>query len=214
MAGCSCARNGLDTSLKYFESKVAYLHAAPNCLTHDQERHYERGFRCGYVHVAKGRKGCPPAVPPEQYWAHKYQSPSGRQYIGLWYDGYRAGAAAAKCNGLDAYHRVYAVSADCDCQSNCDSTSGPTLPPAHIVKANRLAMGAPAVESWGPAPTAGPTVAPAAPHAVEPGEPVAAPPADDSADADQPLKMPPHIGTPVEEIRVLPAINEEPVAAP
>lgn len=128
VAGCTCTRRGLDTSLKYVEAKAAYEQSCPPCLPHAFQRHFERGWRCGYLSVAKGRRACPPAVPPHQYWTHKYQSAEGRQFIVTWYDGWRAGAATAKSFGVDNCYRVPAICSDCDCRTACLAPATGVLP--------------------------------------------------------------------------------------
>ncbi|MEM9185780.1 MAG: hypothetical protein AAGB00_04715 [Planctomycetota bacterium] len=134
--GCTCSRRALDTSLKYVEAKAAYDHTCAPDLPHSFARHFERGWRCGYLTIAKGGDDCPPAVPPQQYWAHKYQSVEGRQFVVVWYDGWRAGAAAAKSYGVDLCHRVPAIDPcgtcgvrpDCDCRQACRFPTSGVLP--------------------------------------------------------------------------------------
>lgn len=127
-AGCAGSRRAVDTSLKYLESKAAYEQSCPPQLPHTFQRHYERGWRCGYMTVAKGRKPCPPAVPPQQYWSHKYQSAEGRQFIVTWYDGWRAGAECASGFGIDNCYRVPAIHTDCDCRTACNFPTSGVLP--------------------------------------------------------------------------------------
>lgn len=135
-AGCTCTRNTVDTTLKYVEAKAAYDHTCQPDLPLSFLRHYERGWRCGYLTVAKGGDTCPPAVPPQTYWRHKYESVEGRQYVVTWYDGWRAGAATAKSYGADLCHKVPALDPcstcncrpDCDCRTACNYPTGGVLP--------------------------------------------------------------------------------------
>ena len=69
-------------------------------------RHFERGWRQGYYDVTKGGDGCPPSVPPQQYWTVKYQNAEGCRQIATWYNGYRRGVTAARRDGRHLYSGV------------------------------------------------------------------------------------------------------------
>ena len=148
--GCSCSRRTVDTSLKFVEAKAAYAASCQPQLPCAYLKHYELGWRNGYMSVAKGRRACPPALPPQQYWAHKYESPEGRQFVVTWYDGWRAGAKAAKCQRLDDLHRVPAIRSDCDCRSACDCAGSGVLPNPTAVCCSNLTQ---SFEEAGPNPT-------------------------------------------------------------
>ncbi len=54
------------------------------------------GYRAGYVAVASGGSGCPPAIPPRKYWRWQYQTPEGQAQMAAWSSGFPHGAAAAE----------------------------------------------------------------------------------------------------------------------
>lgn len=58
------------------------------------------GFLEGYHDMLQGGDGCLPVVPPRRYWNWKYQSAGGQGAVNDWFEGYRAGVAAAKEDGL------------------------------------------------------------------------------------------------------------------
>jgi hypothetical protein len=61
-----------------------------------QVHDFGEGFRAGYRDVAAGSDGCPPPLPPRNYWSWKYQSPEGQAKIAAWFAGYPHGARAAE----------------------------------------------------------------------------------------------------------------------
>lgn len=61
---------------------------------------FGRGFREGYYDVCNGGNGCPPVIPPRQYWSVKYASPRGHQQTHAWFEGYRYGAVVAEQDGV------------------------------------------------------------------------------------------------------------------
>lgn len=139
--GCTCSRNAVDHTLKFMEAKAAYQESCQPNLPLAYLKHYELGWRCGYKSVSTGRRACPPAVPPQQYWAHQYQSCQGRTFVVTWYDGWRAGAAAAKSCGNDRLYRVPAIHSDCDCQSACCVAGSGTLPRPEAVRNGTITTG-------------------------------------------------------------------------
>ncbi len=68
--------------------------------------HFRDGFVCGYQDVCDGCSGEVPVLPPEKYWSYQYESAEGAQMQNVWFDGYKAGSAAAKADGLDAYNKI------------------------------------------------------------------------------------------------------------
>lgn len=156
--GCTAPRSWLDSTLKHAESHVAYQRSACCDLPYDQARHYERGWRSGYYHVCRGASSCPPVTPPGQYWAHKYQCPEGRHLVGLWYEGYRDGAAAAECEGRKACYRVPCMPAACDCTPACCNPQAGLLPTAESTLAAQVSRGG--VWAPSPSPSDRPTAAP------------------------------------------------------
>lgn len=174
-SGCGTTRRALDTGNKFLEAKAAYAHSPRPNLPFAYERHFERGWRCGYLSVAKGRDTCPPAVPPEEYYGHQYQSPAGRQFVCVWYDGWRAGAAVAKSKGLDVAYRVPAIrNGCCDCRTACSVGGSGVLPLPESVRGSEL--GPPRLP---PPPPTAPVRLPAVPAAAPAAEEIAPlPPAE------------------------------------
>jgi hypothetical protein len=67
---------------------------------------FGEGFRAGYRNVAAGGNGCPPPLPPRNYWSWKYQSPEGQAKIAAWFAGYPYGAAAAEQEGAGNWREI------------------------------------------------------------------------------------------------------------
>jgi hypothetical protein len=67
---------------------------------------FRAGFRAGYASVAAGGNGCPPAVPPRQYWTWKYQTPEGQAKIAAWFSGFPHGARAAEEDQAGEYQNI------------------------------------------------------------------------------------------------------------
>jgi hypothetical protein len=68
--------------------------------------HFGAGFRAGYADVASGGNGCPPALPPRDYWTWKYQTPEGQGMVAAWFAGYPFGAKAAEEDGAGLYQQI------------------------------------------------------------------------------------------------------------
>lgn len=67
---------------------------------------FGEGFRAGYRNVAAGGDGCPPPLPPRNYWNWKHQSPEGQAKIAAWFSGYPYGAAAAEQEGAGNWREI------------------------------------------------------------------------------------------------------------
>lgn len=67
---------------------------------------FREGFIAGYHDVAKGGKGCPPAVPPRRFWSWKYQTAEGQAKVNEWFAGYPYGAKAAEEDGIGNYRDI------------------------------------------------------------------------------------------------------------
>jgi hypothetical protein len=67
---------------------------------------FRDGFIAGYHDVAKGGKGCPPAIPPRRYWSWKYQTAEGQCKVNEWFAGYPYGAKAAEEDGIGNYRDI------------------------------------------------------------------------------------------------------------
>lgn len=64
------------------------------------------GFRAGYQDVASGGNGCPPALPPREFWSWQYQSGEGQAKVAAWFEGYPIGAEAAKEDGAGESQQI------------------------------------------------------------------------------------------------------------
>lgn len=69
-------------------------------------RDFKAGFIDGYVAIAEGKPGCPPIVPPRQYWSWAYQTAEGQAQMAAWYAGYPYGVQAAKDDGFSSWNHV------------------------------------------------------------------------------------------------------------
>ena len=69
--------------------------------------HFERGFIDGYCSVCEGNDGFVPAMPPDEYWGNEYQTGDGAQCVNAWFEGYPAGAAAAKQDKAGKFNDIY-----------------------------------------------------------------------------------------------------------
>ena len=67
---------------------------------------FGEGFRDGYKAVAAGGDGCPPAIPPRQYWSYSYQTPEGQMKVAAWFAGYPYGVQAAREDGAGGYRDI------------------------------------------------------------------------------------------------------------
>lgn len=68
---------------------------------------FKRGFIEGYGDVCCGGDGFVPATAPDSYWGYQYQTPEGAKCVNAWFTAYPLGAAAAKRDGVGAFHEVY-----------------------------------------------------------------------------------------------------------
>ncbi|MEY3176279.1 MAG: hypothetical protein RLZZ436_4193 [Planctomycetota bacterium] len=66
----------------------------------DHPMDFATGFKAGYRNVVGGGQGCQPTLPPRCYWKPCYETPSGREKINAWFDGYSHGALAAHQDGM------------------------------------------------------------------------------------------------------------------
>jgi hypothetical protein len=64
------------------------------------------GFRAGYENVAGGGNGCPPPIPPRDYWSWRYQTPEGQAQVAAWFAGFPYGARAAEEDGAGLYQQI------------------------------------------------------------------------------------------------------------
>ena len=69
--------------------------------------HFQRGYVAGYCSVCRGGEGYVPATPSKDYLGYEYQSEEGAACVNAWFEGYPAGAQAAKNRNLDKYGNIY-----------------------------------------------------------------------------------------------------------
>lgn len=69
--------------------------------------HFRKGYVAGYMDVSRGGSGYVPAVPPSDYMNYEYQSAEGSSCVSAWFEGFPAGAKAAKSRNLDQYANAY-----------------------------------------------------------------------------------------------------------
>ncbi|MEM6688132.1 MAG: hypothetical protein AAF664_01810, partial [Planctomycetota bacterium] len=67
---------------------------------------FKEGFMAGFMAMADGGNPCVPKVAPQEYWGWKYQSPSGRNAVDAWFQGYPYGIAAAESGGINHWSQV------------------------------------------------------------------------------------------------------------
>lgn len=68
---------------------------------------FREGFQAGYVAVANGGDGCPPAFPVIECHNHMWMDRcSEKEKMEAWYDGYEHGAMAAKSEGMADANRI------------------------------------------------------------------------------------------------------------
>jgi hypothetical protein len=61
---------------------------------------YASGFIAGYTdYLTFGGSGDPPPLPPHRYRTPQYETPSGRQAVEAWFEGFRRGTGAAQASG-------------------------------------------------------------------------------------------------------------------
>lgn len=63
-------------------------------------RDFRYGFQQAFLDIANGGSGALPAVPPSRYWTAAYRTTWGHNKAREWFEGYEAGANAAKCSAL------------------------------------------------------------------------------------------------------------------
>jgi len=69
-------------------------------------RDFGAGFRQGYVDVANGEDGCPPPLPPRDYWASGCDTGEGQCRSEAWYAGYPCGVQAAEQDAAGVFRPI------------------------------------------------------------------------------------------------------------
>jgi hypothetical protein len=112
-------------------SQASWRNHRGQYVGHPYVHDFGEGFRAGYVDVASGNNGCPPAVPPRKYWSWRYQSPEGQAKVSAWFEGYAHGARAADEEGIGNWSQLqisYAIKAQY-CDRCIGGEPGPMLVP-------------------------------------------------------------------------------------
>ena len=112
--GCRAIETGrrhfIQGPIKCYRDRVwaerAYNLRYGNC-ERPYSKHFEAGFIDGYSSVCCGGDGFVPAMPPEEYWGNEYQSGDGARCVNSWFEGYPAGAAAAKQDQAGDFNDIY-----------------------------------------------------------------------------------------------------------
>jgi len=110
LSGCALVRDACLQDCLYLkmchESRRAWAVAEPYYADQPCYEHFRRGFKDGYVAVGMGASGCPPTLPPKEYWHPSFRNDEGRTLIAAWYNGYAAGAQAANSIGLRERNQI------------------------------------------------------------------------------------------------------------
>ena len=111
LTGCGAMQANLNEHLihkrNHYDSWVAWRCNRPNYVDCQEYLfHFGKGFRAGYRNIAEGGNGCPPMLPPRDYWGPCYDSAEGQKKVVSWFDGHQHGVAAAAMNGLEGSGRI------------------------------------------------------------------------------------------------------------
>lgn len=92
----------------YWAADAAYHDLADACTGLGCPNSFKDGFRAGYMDIAEGGLGCPPAVPKFGCCNHMWLDHcSEGDKMAAWYDGWELGVIAARGDGMvDAYRMV------------------------------------------------------------------------------------------------------------
>ena len=100
----------VDRQIACYRDRV-WAERAYNLRYGDCERqfgdHFRKGFVAGYCNICDGKDGYVPAMPPQCYWSNEYQCPEGAKCVNAWFEGFPAGAQAAKKDSAGTYRDVY-----------------------------------------------------------------------------------------------------------
>lgn len=183
--GCVGPQRAIEKAVYCHEAKQAYQACGGGCsLDCESARHFERGWRRGYVATALGRAGCAPALPPHPYLGKRYQSPDGQQLTSLWFAGYEEGVAAARRCGRGPQVVTHEVGCQDGCQEGCTVPAPGVLPDAdYVVAIQSASYQVPVVPTAQPADTPVEASVPETIPAAEVGAPSSAP-------ASEPAEVP------------------------
>jgi hypothetical protein len=88
-------------------AKAAWTQSEGACTGMSCPHSFKEGFKTGYIAVANGANGCPPAYPVIGCHNHMWMDRcSESEKMEAWYDGYEVGAMAAKGDGMGDANRI------------------------------------------------------------------------------------------------------------
>ncbi len=93
---------------------------------------FQSGFEAGYLNVAQGGAGSPPALGPARYRSWWYQNESGQLQSRAWMDGYSEGAIHAQQNDAAQWNQIVVSIPRRPPMKQTNSTSLPPPPPMPI----------------------------------------------------------------------------------
>jgi hypothetical protein len=126
--GCVSFQDNEYQVAQEFRAHRAWIFARPDRCSANPRSHFSRGWRRGYADVLMGGDGQCPAVPPQCYWSHKYQTNRGDVAVKDWFSGYSYGAAAAIASGCDHYNSVPLADTFRNCKPSCLSSDDSPYP--------------------------------------------------------------------------------------
>ncbi|MCA9109618.1 MAG: hypothetical protein KDA52_06705 [Planctomycetaceae bacterium] len=110
VSGCAHFYDPVDEALLSLQScmsaKMAWHRNRQEYLDVCYPHHFGKGFRAGYQSVCLGGAGCPPTLPPREYWSVCHQSEAGRTQSVEWFNGFSEGALVAQMDGRDRHHEI------------------------------------------------------------------------------------------------------------
>ncbi len=134
-----------------FAARAAWKNAQGACQGIGCPHSFREGFTSGYIAVANGATGCPPAVPIISCHNHMWMDRcSENDKMAAWYDGYEVGVMAAKADGMVDANRMTTripqpTPVDYSGASQINATGGtagasvdPAIPPSPIAEPTEL----------------------------------------------------------------------------
>jgi hypothetical protein len=94
-SGCASVDDWHFRNVNRLRAKVAWLDTKSQLPEDRIDVHFGRGFKDGYFDVSTGASNTLPAVPPNRYWAARYQTAEGRCCVENYFAGWQCGANAA-----------------------------------------------------------------------------------------------------------------------
>ncbi|MCA9076488.1 MAG: hypothetical protein KDA93_15790 [Planctomycetaceae bacterium] len=109
-SGCAQLYDPIDEAKIHFrsclQSQISWQKQRQQFQNVLYRHHFGRGYRAGYLSVCQGGNGCPPTLPPREYWTSHYQDAVGRAQSVEWFNGFAEGALAAQMDGRDRFSEI------------------------------------------------------------------------------------------------------------